>query len=364
MATTWASKDSGSPDLSNGDAERRLQSASNATIKPSAPVDPSNEIDCVAFDQASSTRWDEFVAKALGGTTLHSRRFLSYHGDRFVDQSVMLINRASKQIVAVMPAAVSLKDRSMIVSHPGATFGGLLLTKIDVAQYANWFDLVRRYYRSLGFATLRSKTTPSFVGALWNEVPTHYGLQFGKLVRADLWNVIRLDTEFKFASTRRSDIKTAVRKGVNTRLAVTQRDWEDFYELLAANLKDRHGAVPVHSVAELMDLHGRLENRSRLLLCFDTDQKLLAGTWLLDYGHHVLHTQYICSNETGRALHAVDVLLRDAIELAKSEAYRVFSFGINTQDDGWSINHDLMKYKLRFGSGVITHMTFDYTLDA
>ena len=41
--------------------------------------------------------WDGFCEGALQSTLLHTRRFLSYHGDRFADRS-LIIEEAGKWI--------------------------------------------------------------------------------------------------------------------------------------------------------------------------------------------------------------------------------------------------------------------------
>ena len=41
-------------------------------------------------DQAAA--WDDLVARAVNGTMLHTRRYLSYHGDRFRDRSLLITN--------------------------------------------------------------------------------------------------------------------------------------------------------------------------------------------------------------------------------------------------------------------------------
>ena len=44
----------------------------------------------VPFTPAHSDRWDEIAERAPMGTFLHTRRFLSYHGERFRDASVLV----------------------------------------------------------------------------------------------------------------------------------------------------------------------------------------------------------------------------------------------------------------------------------
>jgi hypothetical protein len=41
----------------------------------------------IPYQQADQNEWDTFVEKSPVATILHSRKFLSYHGSRFHDQS-------------------------------------------------------------------------------------------------------------------------------------------------------------------------------------------------------------------------------------------------------------------------------------
>ena len=59
----------------------------------------------VPFTADHTDAWDRLVETAPMATFLHTRRFLSYHGDRFKDASVLLFdqNGAAR---AVLPAAL------------------------------------------------------------------------------------------------------------------------------------------------------------------------------------------------------------------------------------------------------------------
>ena len=74
-------------------------------------------------DQAAA--WDDLVARAVNGTMLHTRRYLSYHGDRFRDRSLLITNSRGWPIGA-LPAAEDPADASVVTSHPGLTYGGLV----------------------------------------------------------------------------------------------------------------------------------------------------------------------------------------------------------------------------------------------
>jgi hypothetical protein len=42
------------------------------------------------YSENGSAEWDEIVGRCPMATFLHTRRFLSYHGDRFRDASLFL----------------------------------------------------------------------------------------------------------------------------------------------------------------------------------------------------------------------------------------------------------------------------------
>src|ERR1044072_6031665 len=93
------------------------------------------------YSEQDAARWDRFVADAPMATFQHKRRFLSYHGDRLRDVSLLLTKEY--QLVALLPAAVDPSDESRVVSHPGITFGGLLHHQhFKGAEVIDAFDLI------------------------------------------------------------------------------------------------------------------------------------------------------------------------------------------------------------------------------
>src|SRR5688500_10265929 len=78
-----------------------------------------------SFGENESGIWEALVAQAINGTFLHTRRFLGYHGARFIDRSVLL--EVEGKIAGALPAAITSPADTQMSSHPGATFGGLIL---------------------------------------------------------------------------------------------------------------------------------------------------------------------------------------------------------------------------------------------
>lgn len=318
---------------------------------------------CVApYEERFADAWDAFLKGTHGGTVMHSRHFLAYHGDRFQDESLCVWRDPGVRLKAVMPLARSLSDADTVVSHPGSTFGGLIEDGIQPAERAVLLSEIARLLRDRGYRTLVYKPAPAIFGEQFDESDLRLLLQAGTVRRSDLWSFIRLDHRHGLSAKRRASVKAAARKGVTVRKAQTEADWPAFHAMLAANLAVRHHTAPVHTLEQMLSLRARMAGENELWLAEGPDGALLAGTWCFAYNAHALHTQYIASTPEGRGLGAVDCLLAGVIDDAVGRGLRILSFGISTQPDGYRINDNLLKQKLRFGAGVAVCWQFDVDL--
>src|SRR5258705_7003976 len=82
-------------------------------------------MEVLSYARGAAAAWDEFVARAPMATLLHTRRYLSYHGERFSDVSVLLVDERQR-VIAVFPAALDPDDDKCVISHPGVTYGGIV----------------------------------------------------------------------------------------------------------------------------------------------------------------------------------------------------------------------------------------------
>ena len=147
----------------------------------------------ILFDEAQhAALWDEFVVNSSwNGTFLHTRKYLSYHGDRFVDRSFMIFDKKGK-VIAVFPAAESLSDPNAVVSHPGITYGGLVVG--ERCRRERCVKVLRKLmhcYANAGYRRLLYKAVP--------------GIFHKKLVQDDLYALFRVG-----ARLMRSDLSSAV----------------------------------------------------------------------------------------------------------------------------------------------------------
>src|SRR5205085_134261 len=113
----------------------------------------------ISYSESDAELWDEFVARAPMATFLHTRRFLSYHGARFTDCSLLL--KEEHRLLGLFPAALAPEDDRQVLSHPGITYGGVLHTgALRGARMFNALAAIAAHYTARGYETLRYKAVP------------------------------------------------------------------------------------------------------------------------------------------------------------------------------------------------------------
>ena len=316
------------------------------------------------FDAGYADRWDTLVHASGTGTFLHTRRFLGYHGTRFEDRSVMLLDD-NDRLVGVLPAAVDPADPTHVVSHPGATYGGLVFDDArspgEVA--GDMLATVCRFLGDRGHTRLTYKSVPLHLQARPCQQDLHAIWRTGgRLVRRDLWNVIDLRAERALSRRRAEAIRAATRNGV----AVTRADSDEAYSAFAAmlgqRLEERHRVAPVHNAEEMRQIRDLLAPSVQLWLATDPRGSHVAGVWTFEFAHVALHGQYGASTEAGRRLRAGDLLLHEVIDSARTSGKRWFSWGRSTEGDGKAVNDGLFRYKSAFGPGSIVHDFYEIDL--
>src|SRR5215210_5699914 len=109
------------------------------------------------YENQYAETWDELVTESWNGTFLHKRRFLSYHGERFQDLSVLLEDYRGR-IVGVFPAALGHTSEDFAVSHPGLTYGGVVHKgSLQGAAMLEALRAIAKEYQILGLRSLRYK---------------------------------------------------------------------------------------------------------------------------------------------------------------------------------------------------------------
>jgi hypothetical protein len=310
------------------------------------------------FCASTVGEWDDLIARSFAGTFLHSRRFLSYHGERFRDLSVCVYDAG--HLEAVFPAAFDPDEEACATSHPGATYGGLMHAGgLRGTRMVEALGKLREYYAELGLRRLRYKAVPR----IYHRVPAEDDLYAlfragARRYRCDLAAVVDPVNRLAPSSRRKRCLKAALAGNVvvhegNERLA-------EFWELLSANLAQKHQARPVHTLDEIRVLLSRFPDQIRLTTAVAADQ-VVAGV-LLFVVPTAVHAQYICANEVGYTLHALDAVIEHCIAAASLGSARWFSMGISNEANGWVLNDGLYRFKTEFGAGAVAHEFYELDL--
>lgn len=319
-----------------------------------------------AQDTGADAEWDSFVLTTCTGTLLHTRRFLGYHGDAFADRSVRVLDDGGR-LLALLPAALDPADSGHVVSHPGATYGGLLLQPLRATPgiVEACFSAIIDYFGAMGLRQFTYKTVPEPL----HTVPfaaDRWALRRmdARSSRGDLWNVQPVLDQPRHATNHRQSVGYARKAGVTVVRSRQAEDLRRFYEIVEQNLADNHGSKPTHSLEQLLNLSERLGEDAALWCATDAEGELIAGVWVLHVAKGVWHTQYIAASPAARSAGAGHLVVSEVLGAAHAQGMRVLSFGASTEQGGTVLNAGLFEHKLRYGGGSYLHEHFTVAIGA
>lgn len=307
------------------------------------------------YSSQDSDVWDVFCNSCLQATFLHTRRFLSYHGDRFEDKS--LIIEQDGKCLGLFPAALSPTNPQTVVSHPGATYGGIVHQgNLNGELMIQTFESIQKYYAAQGFKSLIYKPVPPF----YHQAPTQDDLYalfrlHAKRIRCDISSTIDLQHRLPVSKRRRRSHNKAIKSGVEV---VEGHEYlGDLWTVLNYNLQRKHSVVPVHSLSEINYLSEHFPQNIQCV-CAAINGKIEAGV-VLFVTTTTHHAQYIASSEHGYDTCALDAVFEYCISRARNQHSRWFDFGISTENSGSLLNASLFKFKSEFGSGTFVQEFFE-----
>ncbi len=315
------------------------------------PIDKqssSTKYTLVKYTDTKQDIWDTLVTNSVNGTLLHTRKFLSYHDDKFVDQSLMAYDETGV-LRAVFPAATDPQDKTIVVSHPGITYGGIVHDGWLRGQRC--IDLLSQlcsYYAAAAFNELIYKAVPW----IYHRTPAQddiYALSRlqAERYRVDLSTTIDLQNRGTPSDRRKRLLKKAHGSGIEISDDFAHLD--AYWSILAQNLKSKHNKTPVHSIQDLHLLKTKFPQEIELVTAI-ADKEIYAGA-LIFHCPTLLHGQYFASSPTGRTTGALDLVIEHCLDKTMHLGKRCFDFGISTEEQGKYLNDNLHTFKCEFGSG-------------
>jgi len=296
--------------------------------------------------------WDNFLSVSKNATFLFRRDFIEYHGERFLDHSVLIFN-SKKKILALFPACQKNKT---IYSHSGLSYGGIIFHQdIRFHETKAIFQILLDYFQLQGFQKIIYKQLPYF----YQQYPNYeediilYQLK-AQLIRKDIGAIIDLQSSRPATFLRGRSRELDLQKAQNYGLEIIQSNELSFFweNILTPNLRIRHQIYPTHSLKEINHLaHLFPENIS--FFTVQKNQEVLAGT-LIFQTNEVAHAQYIASSKLGKKHGALTLLFQHLVQNEYSY-FKFFSFGVSTENQGKNLNQGLHTWKESFGARAVPH---------
>jgi hypothetical protein len=279
---------------------------------------------------------------------------MDYHADRFEDFSLMVYRRG--RLYALLPGNVA---GDCFFSHQGLTYGGLVIdyhaTAADVVQV---FRCINDALREKGLKSVVYKPTPW----IYHQQPSEEDLYAifevcgARLSARSLSSTITNQHLNRWYRIRETCARHAKALGLSIE---ETNDWQEFWQILSHNLKQRYGLSPVHTVDEILLLNQRFPQNIRLVVA--KENNVVVGGTVLYLTPRVVHSQYIAASERGKTIHALDLLFQTVIRNAL-EHHAFFDFGISTEEHGTYLNEQLIYQKEGFGGRGICYDWYEWDL--
>ncbi|MCB4808899.1 GNAT family N-acetyltransferase [Tamlana sp. 62-3] len=294
--------------------------------------------------------WNNFIRNSKNATFLFHRNFMEYHADRFTDFSLMVFKKNT--LVALLPAN---RNSHTVYSHQGLTYGGLVL-KSDVKfnEVLEVFSSLLAFLNSENISHLEIKLMPLIYCDLPNDELSYllFLLQ-AELVKKESLSVVNQRHKIAISNNRLEGVK----RGVKHNLKVEESsDLDAFWNnILIPNLNRKHGALPVHSLDEIKQLHNHFPENIKQYNVYH-EGALVAGTTMF-ITKNVAHCQYISGNLDKNTLGSLDFLFEKLInDVFVDKSF--FDFGSSNANHGRAVNKGLQFWKEGFGARTVVQEVF------
>lgn len=309
------------------------------------------------YSKVHYAQWDSFCSGAVNGTFLHTRRFLSYHGGRFKDLSVLIME--SDNVVGLFPVAESASDPMMVVSHPGITYGGVVHRgRLIGTRMIEAIKALCQYYKKAGYHRLQYKSVPYIYTAIPSQDDLYALFRLGaRRIRCDLSCTIDIANRQPISERRKRGLKKA-HKVVS--LSNDQRLLGELWEIIAQNLTRKYDTQPVHSLNELQKLLDDFPDNISIR-CALLEDRVEAGVVFFNMPL-IWHAQYIAASERAYDVSALDAVFNGTITDAQHAGIRYLDFGTSNEQAGLVLNDGLYKFKSEFGGRGVAHEYYEVDL--
>ena len=247
------------------------------------------------------------------------------------------------------------------VSHPGTTFGGLIVRKkfYQAGKLIDMMDSMEQWLKEHGFDAIDLRITPSLFASAADDLLSYVLYYRGYQESLELSTYIdyadyKKPFESNYAQGKRTPVNKKEKLGIKGRTLHNREELANFYAILCGNLK-KYEAAPVHTLEELYDFsEHRLTNECDFFGIYmpmaDGEQMIAGGMVFYFHNANVVHTQYLAAVPDEHHYSPMTFLYDYLIRTMAERGFSKLSFGISTEERGRMLNMGLIHSKEAYGS--------------
>jgi hypothetical protein len=240
-------------------------------------------------------------------------------------------------------------------SHPGSTFGGLVVHK----KYYNALSIIEMIkaleikLMGSGFEKILLKITPDLFCKEKSDV-LQYALTYNEYNSySELSTYIdfeNYDSEIinNFNRAQRKRLNQALKHSMQFRVLKSDKEIYNFYDILKKNLM-KYDVKPIHTVEELLNFKNYYLKEIVEFYGVFYEDKMIAGGMMFKIGD-VIHAQNLNGDNEYLQYNSMPYLYYCVINRSLRNGYKKLSWGISTEKRGSFLNESLLSFKESFGS--------------
>ena len=311
------------------------------------------------YEKKQLDEWDQFVNASNNGTMFQKQRFINYHIDRkFVDNSLIIKN--NNNIVAVLPAAIK---NNILYSHPGSSYGGLVLAKkTEFSIINNIIQELDNYCKNKKLKSIFLINSPSIYHKEVDD-SLDYLLQWNLFRKKEIYishavninetvSVLDLLKKRKRRYLNNDDELNALEfKELN--------EFDSFYDILLKS-KEKFKTKPTHSLEELYQLKKIFPEQIKLLLTMKKD-RVVGGSLMFFANKKISLIFYNTILEELRNSQISMLQLYKCMEISKQLGYQMVDFGVShtpEANDPMAPKLSLIHFKEQFNAKGVLRIAY------
>ena len=288
------------------------------------------------YNKSMREEWDLFVIKSNNGTIFNTREFLNYHINRkFNDYSLCFYN--NKDLICVLPAAID-KANKKIISHPGASYGGLIINiEVKFSIVNKIINLLTNYCKKNNVNSIFLINSPSIYWTYY-DASLEYILEFNNFYSKEVYisHATKLNQNKPIINYLDKRKRRYIKKFINNdefniieHSSFIDRHGKDFYNILYLN-KQKYAVKPTHSSDELMKLKNIFPKQIKLFISLKNNC-VVGGAVLFITNNNTSLVFYNAVEESMRQSQLAAYQLYYCADVSEKQGMKFIDFGVSQE---------------------------------